>query len=241
VQTGADSSENALDVLTVLDSLGLRRRTGKLVAIGAGETYGFFIDRGRMLMASSSWTNLRLGRTLVRRGALRNERLERGLVMQTTLTDHSSLGAVLMEDGALSREELALAVEDQCIAVLTRVLEMQNGTFLFDGNESAPRHIEVVPLDTSFVVDEATRRIDERRCHGAMQRLMPAPTSRLALSTAIAEVALDLNDDELSVALAVNRRSPTVIDLIQGLDFDIIRLQRVIIRLRERSLLVTVD
>jgi Domain of unknown function (DUF4388) len=238
VQVGADSSDNALDVLAILDTLGLRRRTGKILAISSGETYGFYLDRGRMLMASSSWTNLRLGRTLVRRGSLRSDRLEQSLVLQTTLADHPSIGTVLMEDGALTREDLALAIEDQCVAILTRTLEMRDANFLFDRNEPAPRHIEVVPLDTNFLVDEAIRRIDERRAIGAMQRLMPSPTARLALSTAIAEVALDLNDDELSVALAVNRRSPTVIDLLQGLDFNLVRLQRAIISLRERGLLV---
>jgi Domain of unknown function (DUF4388) len=241
VQFGQDASENPLDVLAILDTLGLRRRTGRLLAISCGETFAFFLDRGRMVMASSSWTNLRLGRTLIRRGALRNDRLEHSLVMQTTLADQPAIGTILVENGVLSREELALAIEDQCVSVLARTLELQGATFLFDGVEPAPRQIELVHLDTNHIVDEAINQIDVQRQHQMMRRLMPSPTARLELSTAISDVALDLNDDELSVALAINRRSPTMLDLIQNFDFDLVRLQRALIRLRERGLLVAIE
>ncbi|MFL5760156.1 MAG: DUF4388 domain-containing protein [Thermomicrobiales bacterium] len=239
--TEGESTNSKLDVLAVLDSLGLRRRTGKMAVIAAGETSSFFLQRGKILMASSTWSNLRLGQTLVRRGALPKERLERSLVLQTTIAHRPSLGTVLVEDGALSREDLALGIEDQCVAVLMRTFEMPDATFLFDAFEAAPRQIEFVPIDATFAVDEAIRRIDNRRQHKTMRQLMPSPTARLGLSLAIADVALQLNDDELSVALAINRRSPTILDLIQTLDFDLVRLQRAIIRLRERGLLVTVE
>ena len=241
MQFGPELSDNPLDVLAILDSLGLRRRTGRLIAISCGETFAFYLDRGRMLMASSSWSNLRLGRTLIRRGALRNDRLEHSLVMQTTLADQPAIGTILVETGALSREELALAIEDQCVSVLARTLELQNATFLFDGEEAAPHQIELVKMDTNHIVDEAMNQIDVQRQHQTMRRLMPSPTARLELSTAISDVALDLNDDELSVALAINRRSPTILDLIQNLDFDLMRLQRALIRLRERGILLATE
>jgi hypothetical protein len=241
VRTGAESPQHALDVLAALDALGLRRRTGKLIALCGGEAYGFYLDRGRILMACSSWANLRLGRTLVRRGALGGDRLEHGLLRQTTMSDHAGIGSVLVDEGVLTREDLAAAIHEQCVAIMERVLEMSGATYLFDDTEPAPRQIEVVPLDTTAIVDEAMHRVDERRNRATMQRLMPLPTSRLSLATRISEVALDLTDDELTVAIAINRQPQTVLDLVRMLTFDSLRLQRVIIGLRERGLLVMND
>jgi hypothetical protein len=238
MRTGAESPQHALDVLAALDALGLRRRTGKLVALGSGEAYGFYLDRGRMLMACSSWANLRLGRTLVRRGSVGGDRLEHGLLRQTTMADPTGIGSVLVDEGALSRNELVAAIEDQCVAIMERVLELTGATYLFDDTEPAPKHIEVVSLDTSRIVDEAMHRVDERRNLATMQRLMPLPTARISLSTRISEVALELTDDELTVAIAINRHPQTVIDLGRSLSFDIVHLQRLIIGLRERGLLV---
>ena len=241
MRTGAESPQHALDVLAALDALGLRRRTGKLIALGSGEAYGFYLDRGRMLMACSSWANLRLGRTLVRRGAVAGDRLEHGLLRQTTMPDHAGIGSVLVDEGALSRNELVAAIEDQCVAILERVLEMKGATYLFDDTEPAPKHIEVVLLDTNATIDEAMRRVDERRNLATMQRLMPVPTARLSLATRISEVALELTDDELTVAIAINRNPQTVVDLGRTLSFDHLQLQRLIIGLRERGLLIMKD
>jgi Domain of unknown function (DUF4388) len=241
VGIGNESPQHALDVLAALDALGLRRRTGKLIALGSGEAYGFYLDRGRMLMACSSWANLRLGCTLVRRGVVGGDRLEHGLLRQTTMTDHAGIGAVLVDDGALTRKELAAAIEDQCVAIMERVFEMTGATYFFDETEPAPRQIEVVPLNTNALVDEAMRRVDERRNLATMQRLMPMPTARLSLSTRISEVALELTDDELSVAIAINRNPQTVLGLVRTLSFDNLHLQRLIIGLRERGLLVMKD
>jgi hypothetical protein len=241
LKSGAESPNNALDVLAALDALGLRRRTGKLMVLVSGEVYGFYLDRGLILTACSSWTSLRLGRTLVRMGAVGGDRLEHGLLRQTTMDEPTGIGAVLVDEGALSREALAAAIEDQCIGIMERVLEMQGATYLFDDTESAPKHIEVMPLDTAMIVASAMRRVDERRNLATMQRLMPSPTARLSLSTRISAVALDLSDDELSVAIAINRHPLTLLDLSGALTFDSLRLQRIIISFRERGLLQVSD
>ena len=157
------------------------------------------------------------------------------------MTDHAGIGAVLVDEGALTRKELAAAIEDQCVTIMERVFEMTGTTYFFDDTEPAPRQIEVVPLDTNAIVDEAMRRVDERRNLATMQRLMPMPTARLSLSTRISEVALELTDDELTVAIAINRNPQTVLDLVRTLSFDNLHLQRLIIGLRERGLLIMKD
>jgi hypothetical protein len=233
-----DGSLGWFSVVATLEALGLRRRTGKLQVVADGDVYGIHVDGGRIILATSSNQALRLGLLLLRRGLVEPLYLQDVLRGRCSVGERQALGRILVSEGAISRTDLAAGVQEQCIEVISRILDFDTATFLFAGDDPVVNTIEVIPLDTDHVLAQAAHRQRERMATRAMDLLLPPPSVRLKLAVQLALVSVRLTDPELLVALAVDRGTATLDGLAVMVPLDRLTLRRTVIGLMERGFLV---
>lgn len=233
-----DPNESRNSVVQILESLGMHRRSGKVQIVVDADAYAIHVDRGQIIYATSSQRALRLGHLLLQRGAVQPIYLHEILKGQRTVARDAALGAVLVRDGAVTREDLAAGVEEQAVEVLARILEVEGATFLFSEEEPVPAGIEVLPIPIDRVLAAAEQRNVERIGHRLLQRLLPRPDQWLRLAVQLALVSYQLSDAELLVALHVDRGAATVETLEKTLPLESLPLRRTIISLLERGYLV---
>lgn len=225
----------------ILDVLGLARRSGKIQIVSDGDAYGLHVASGRVIFATSSHRTLRLGHLLLQRGAVQPLYLHDVLRGRRTISRDQALGSVLVRDGAVSMDDLAAGVEEQAIEVISRVLGLESATFMYYGDDPVPQGIEIIALDTAYLVEEAMRRYVQRTAMRVLQRLLPGGDVQLSLNVQLAVVSFNLTDPELLVALHVDRGGATLNRLSAALPLDPMTLKRTIISLMERGYLVAGD
>jgi hypothetical protein len=221
----------------LLDMLGLRRASAKIEIRSHADTFGIHVDNGRILLASSSQRTLRLGHLLLQRGAVEPLYLHDVLQGRRSIPQGRALGGVLVAEGAVSQTELHATVREQVIEVLCRVIELDDAAMIVIADEPVPDGIEIVPLDTDDVIEEANRRRSQRAAVRAMQRLLPSPDSYLRLSTQLALISHQLTDQELLVALQVERSLMTLEQIGGALPLEPLTYKRTVISLLERGYL----
>ncbi len=234
-------SVDSIDSRQALEVLGLRWRTGKLQVLADGDSFGLFVDCGRIILATSSHRTLRLGQMLLQRGAVQPLDLYQILKNEDAAARSRALGGVLVAEGTISRSDLAAGVEEQCVEILSRIIELSRSTLLFVHDDPLPQGLEVVPLDTDRLLQRADLRQSERSAMRAMQRLLPRPDAPLRFAGRLPLVSFQLTDAELLVALSVDRGTSTLEQLAVTLPLDSLTLKRTVIALIERGFLLSSD
>lgn len=224
-----------LPVPYLLDLLAWQRTTGKVQVVTETDVYGVFIDRGRILAATSTHRTLRLGHLLLQRGVVEPVFLHDVLRGGRTHPTGQALGGILVAEGAVTVEDLALTVEEQVVEIVARLLPLDRSTFLLIADEPLPAGMAIVPLDTTRVLDAAGRRLDERAAAHAMTRLLPRRDVPLAMTVHLALICHQLTDAELLVALQVDRNRANLDVLLSSLPLDSLTVKRTIIGLLERD------
>lgn len=217
--------------------LGLRRTSAKIQITSRNDTFGIYVDNGRILLASSSQRTLRLGHLLLQRGAVEPLYLHDMLQGRRSIPEGQALGGALVAEGAVTQPELHATVREQVIEILSRVLGLEDASMIVIADAQVPDGLEIVPLDTDDVLDEANRRRAHRAAIRAMQRLLPAPDFYLRLSTQLALISHQLTDQELLVALQVERSLITLEQLGAMLPLEPLAFKRTVIALLERGFL----
>jgi hypothetical protein len=243
IRTSHEMSESmsARDAATseqALETLGLRWRSGKFLALAGDVSFGLHLDSGRIIFATSTQRSLRLGHLLLRLGAVRPSFLERVLQGDSVLSQSATLGRALVREGAVSRADLASGVEEQAIEVLSRIIDLPDATFLHLTDDPLPAEIVIVPLETDQVLRAATIRSDHRAAVQAMQRLAPASDERLTASDADGLATRSMSESELLVHVSVARGIDRLVDLCSTLPLDPLTIKRAVIGLLERGHLV---
>ena len=231
----------SIDTVTTeeaLEALGLRWRSGKFLALAGETSFGLHLDAGRIIFATSTQRSLRLGHLLLRLGAVRPSFLDQVLHGARVLSPSATLGRVLVREGAISRADLATGVEEQCVEVLSRMIDLPEATFLHVTGDPLPFEIEIVPLETDRVLTAAAIRSDNRSAIRAMQLLLPEPDERLIAIGRVGVAGRFLTDSELLVVLAVERGFNRLVDLCSNLPLDPLTVKRAVIGLLEQGHLV---
>ena len=225
----------------LFDLLGFRRTSGKIQITAGRESYSLYVDRGRILAATSSLRTLRLGHLLLQRGAVEPVFLHEVLYGHRSIPGGRALGAALVEEGAVTRADLVATVEEQIVEILSRLIGIEEATVLLIADEPLPAGIEVSDFDTDALLAEANVRHARRAAVRAMQRLLPAHDVELALSVQLALVSYKLADSELLVALQVDKGAMTLDRLGTIVPLDPLTLKRAVISLLERGYLATIS
>lgn len=227
-------------MIDTLKLLGLYHRTGKLSVVADGAAYGFYIDRGRLLMATSTWRRFRLGQMLMQRGAIALDPLQDVLREQAEVHEtHRSLGTSLLAVGLVTRDDLAAGITDQAIEIMARVMDIDGGTVLYHPQEAVPAGSEPFSLPIEEVVTGALARHRHRQALITLRRLSPSPSATLVATFDLESAPAILTDDELLVAVAMAQGAHNLLELGESLSMTEFDVRRTVIRLRERGLLVS--
>jgi hypothetical protein len=73
---------------------------------------------------------LRLGQLLLQRGAVEQSFCTMSCVGRRVAPRRRALGGVLIAEGAITIEDLAVTVEEQVVEILSRLLSLDEATFL---------------------------------------------------------------------------------------------------------------
>jgi hypothetical protein len=227
---GETSDVNLADLLLVLAR---RLHSGRLAISLEGEEIQLFLDQGRIVSVSSSNHDLRIGRILVRLGILDLGRLEDAVREQEESGTPHPLGEILLQNGWVTRADLAHGAEEQCIEVLTRVIVAKQGTFMFSRDASPRAATALVTLNTDGIVLEASRRADEMV---TLRSLLPPANTRLGLAKPAPQAGL--TGWEARVVEALAKGTGTLAEIAQRAPGDDLALWRAIVGLRERGVVV---
>jgi uncharacterized protein DUF4388 len=144
------------DLPSLMQSLYEERWSGQLTLTSAGIGKTVTVQEGRMVFASSSSPDDRLGELLLRRGRISLQQYVEG---SAAITPGKRLGTVLVEQGALSPKDLVAGVIDQTRDIIYSLFLWTEGHYrLQDGPPSA----EAIKLNLSTpdLIVEGIRRID---------------------------------------------------------------------------------
>src|ERR687892_2199726 len=182
--------KGTLDDFTLSDIfrlLSFTKKTGKLeVKRSAGEGNVFFRD-GDVYFAQSSLKKEPLGQKLIRSGSLTEPQLLKALDLHASTGQR--VGEILLEQGAITQEQLVGAVAEQIEDAAFDLLRWELGEFLFEAHE---RFEVEIPISVSVenLIMEASRRLDEL---DVIQRKIPSADVVLKVAPAPPEGARQIN------------------------------------------------
>jgi len=227
-----------IGVADLLYLLAIRQQSGRLSIVANGDEVSIFIDRGRMVVVTSSNPALRLGRMLVQLEYLSDQRLRDALHFQEQRGEGRSLGSLLVSEGYITDQQLIHCVEEQCIEVLARIVSAESGVFVFHMGEKASLRTEFIQLNSDRILLEATRRTDALT---ALKEALPDAMVPLTVTEMVDRYADVLTDMEVQITSVLFATPTNLRDLemtIPGPDVDI---WRAIVGLRERGIVRAVN
>lgn len=185
------------DVTDVLQELSRQKWTGVLRLEREGHRVGITVEKGRLVFASSSNPDHRLGPLLLRQGTIT---LRQNFDAGAALAPGKRFGTILIEMGVLEPKQLVKAVVDQTRSIILHAFEWGDGEFQLEEGESPSESI-TLNISTPQLILEGISRIEawsriQKGCGGLdtswapeegeeLLRGLPLSTEQVALLGAI--------------------------------------------------------
>lgn len=145
------------------------RKTGVLQLSSAERKKSVFIEDGRIVFASSSDPDDRLGELLLRQGTVRLDQLEHALLK---LHSGKRLGTLLVEAGSLTPEELVRGVLAQVESIVLGLFTWNEGAYHFREGPLPTDEVITLGMRTAEILLRGIRRI---RSMNRIRRSVGAP------------------------------------------------------------------
>jgi hypothetical protein len=146
----------------VLQLLNLAQANGRLELDRGGERAHLYLERGRPVFARTDGQSVRAGQILVHKGVITQEMLDLALAMQRD-EPGDRLGALLIANGLITRDQLADAVRDVLRRIVYGVLLWREGRFRFFPGERVDAEDIRLDLDLDRLILEGLRLADQQR------------------------------------------------------------------------------
>jgi Domain of unknown function (DUF4388) len=189
------------DLADVVHELHKRRWTGTLILSHAGVGRSVKVQAGRLVFASSTNPDDRLGELLLRRGRIS---LRQYVDAGRGLGPGKRLGAVLVEAGALDPDGLIRAVVEHTQEIIYEAFQWNEGQYRLQEGDAGSESI-TLRMSTPDVILEGIRRIQswrrvDRGVGGIDARYARAPdyepvAAQTSLSTEQLEILTSLHDE----------------------------------------------
>jgi len=168
------------DITEVLQELSQLRWTGVLRLERAGHQIGITVEEGRLVFASSSNPDHRLGPVLLRQGSIT---LRQNVDAGNALGPGKRFGTVLVEMGVLEPKQLVKAVVDQTRSIILHAFEWGDGQFQLEEGAAPPESITLNISTPQLILDgisriEAWSRI-EKGCGNLDSKWVPLDSADL--------------------------------------------------------------
>jgi antitoxin component HigA of HigAB toxin-antitoxin module len=148
-----------IQVPDVLSFISMIRRSGKLALRHKQLERTLIWKEGDIVFATSNSSEHSLGHFLLRNGKITLAQYEDS---KRRVTPHMRHGKVLVQMGAISPKELWWGVKNQALDIIYSLFEWQEGEFFFfESAEGMVSEKIVLQLNTSSVIMEGIRRLDE--------------------------------------------------------------------------------
>ena len=145
--------------------------TGVLRLFGAGFEKSVYIEDGRIVFASSSDPDDRLGEMFLRAGLIKIDQLEQAVAQLST---GKRLGTLLVEAGSLEPEQLVRGVLTQVESIVLDLFEWQDGEYRFEEGPLPTEEVIKLGIRTSELLIRGIRQLRSfsrvRRSVGAAQK-----------------------------------------------------------------------
>ncbi|HUR79489.1 MAG TPA: DUF4388 domain-containing protein [Thermoanaerobaculia bacterium] len=143
----------------VLSFVSMIRESGKLVVRREPLERTIHWKDGEIVFASSSSPEHSLGQFLLRNGKITTEQYEESRRRVTPQLRH---GKLLVQMGAISPKDLWWGVKNQVLEIIYSIIGWKEGDFAFyDKSEELAQERIVLQINTSSVIMEGIRRLDE--------------------------------------------------------------------------------
>lgn len=143
----------------VLSFVSMIRETGKLVVRRSDLERTIHWKEGEIVFASSSSNEHSLGQFLLRNGKITSDQYEESRRRVTPQLRH---GKILVQMGAISPKDLWWGVKNQVLEIIYSIMGWKIGEFaFFESNEELAQERIVLQINTSSVIMEGIRRLDE--------------------------------------------------------------------------------
>jgi len=147
------------DITEVFQELSQRSWTGLLRLERSGSRIGVTVEEGRLVFASSSNTDHRLGPLLLRRGTISLRQMEDAV---RKLASGKRFGTILVEGGFLEPKDLVKGVIDQTRDIILHAFEWDSGDYHLEEG-AAPGESITLNISTPQLILEGISRIESWR------------------------------------------------------------------------------
>jgi Domain of unknown function (DUF4388) len=185
------------DLPDLIQELNHERWTGTLRLEREGQRIGIVADAGRLVFATSSNPDYRLGPRLLRRGLISLRQMEEA---GRAVSPGKRFGTVLVEQGIMDAKELARGVIDQTRDIILLSFRWGSGRFRLEAGPPAGEAIQLNISAPQLILDgvsqvEAWSRV-ERGCGGLAARYAVVPGSEALFN----QLTLDVDQAALARA-----------------------------------------
>ncbi|NOY14406.1 MAG: DUF4388 domain-containing protein [Deltaproteobacteria bacterium] len=165
---GRDKTENPvllcgvlgeLSVPDLLSFFNMFRKTGILHFELQGGTKSLYFQQGEIVFASSTFADEDLGEILFSLGKIERETLQR---VRRQVRGRTTLGKLLVEQGAVSPKDLWLVARSQVEGIVYHLFAAQQGGFYYEARTFDQEQILRLSMSTQNLIMEGLRRQDER-------------------------------------------------------------------------------
>lgn len=180
----------------VLSFMAMIRESGKLVVRRAQLERSIHWKDGEIVFASSNSAEHSLGQFLLRNGKITNAQYEESKRRVTPQLRH---GKLLVQMGAISPKDLWWGVKNHVLELLYSLFTWKDGEFaLYESSEDLMQERIVLQINTSSVIMEGIRRLDES---GRIREKIPSLDVLFArVPGGVPDfVGLDLSESEIAV------------------------------------------
>jgi hypothetical protein len=139
-----------LDIADLLQDLGRRSFSGRLLLERDEDKLVISVEAGRLVFASSSNPDHRLGPMLLLRGAITLRQMEDAVREQTP---GKRFGAMLVEKGFLEPKELVRGVVDQTRRIILHAFRWTSGSYRLQEGKAADEDITLNMSTPQLVLD----------------------------------------------------------------------------------------
>jgi hypothetical protein len=208
-------------VPAILRALVRADKTGPLRFTRGRVTKTVYLSRGRLIFATSTDPDDRLGEMLLRKGLISYRDLEESV---QGIRAGKRQGTILVERGSIRSADLVQGVSEQVQEIVYSLFLWEDGAYEFVEGDLPSREVILLRMPTEDILMEGIRRVERwsriQAGAGALeQRYTPSPDS-----TAILE-SMSLTKDELSL-VALLDGTPSLEEICAGSrrsDFEVCR------------------
>lgn len=140
----------------VLRSIVRTRKTGVLRFGRAGLVKTVYVSEGRLIFATSTDPDDRLGELFLRKGLITYRALEESVL---GIKAGKRQGTILVERGAIKSKELVEGVMEQVQEIIYGLFRWREGEFAFVEGDLPSREVIVLRMSTSDLIVEGIRRV----------------------------------------------------------------------------------